>query len=201
MDFGNVCQNSSGFLNKVVGTLRRTVTWKCNLNVKSRNGKMKSYNVGILGNCCTHGAGICNMFKSRSDTRVIAAYESNPRRAKELQGVFGAPLSTSYEAVINHPEVDFVAVTCDPCDKAEMVERAAAVGKHIFLNKPLCESLNSARRIAAAVETHNVHFVHDIPMVRFIPVYARLLEEVQAGVHGEGDGLSSSLRDEFSDRF
>ena len=145
---------------------------------------MKSYNVGVLGNCCTHGAGICNMFKSRSDTRVIAAYEANPRRAEELRRVFGEPLSSSYETVINHPEVDFVAVTCDPCDKAEMVERAAAAGKHIFLNKPLCESLDSARRIAAEVRTHNVHFVHDIPMVRFIPVYARLLEEVQAGVHG-----------------
>ena len=83
---------------------------------------MKSYNVGVLGNCCTHGAGICNMFKGRSDTRVIAAYEENSRRAEELQHVFDAPLSTSYEAVINHPEVDFVAVTCDPCDKADMVE-------------------------------------------------------------------------------
>ena len=145
---------------------------------------MKSYNVGILGNCCTHGAGICRMFKDRSDTRVIAAYEENPRRAEELQGVFGATLASSYEAVIDHPAVDFVAVTCDPCDKAEMVESAAAAGKHILLNKPLCESLNSARRIAAAVKVHNVHFVHDIPMVRFVPVYARLLEEVRAGVHG-----------------
>ena len=145
---------------------------------------MKAYNVGILGNCCTHGAGICGTFKGRSDTRVIAAYEENSRRAEELQEVFGVPLSSSYEAVISHPEVDFVAVTCDPCDKADMVELAAAAGKHIFLNKPLCESLDSARRIARAVKTHNVHFVHDIPMVRFVPVYARLLEEVRAGVHG-----------------
>ena len=145
---------------------------------------MKLYNVGILGNCCTHGAGICSMFKGRSDTDVIAAYEENPRRAEELRQVFGAPLSSSYEAVINHPEVDFVAVTCDPCDKAEIVELAAAAGKHIFLNKPLCESLDSARHIAEAVRKHNVHFVHDIPMVRFIPVYARLLEEVRAAVHG-----------------
>ena len=124
------------------------------------------------------------MFKGRSDTRVIVAYEENPRRAEELQEVFGAPLSSAYEAVINHPEVDFVAVTCNPCDKAEMVERATAAGKHIFLNKPLCESLDSAHRIAKAVKIHNVYFVHDIPMVRFIPVYARLLEEVQTGVHG-----------------
>ena len=145
---------------------------------------MKSYNIGLLGNCCTHGAGICSMFKGRSDTRVIAAYEENPRRAEELRRVLGAPLSSSYEAVINHPEVDIVAITCDPCDKANMVEPAAAAGKHIFLNKPLCESLDSARRIAEAVGKHNVHFVHDIPMVRFVPVYARLLQDVQSGVHG-----------------
>ncbi len=145
---------------------------------------MKPYGVGILGNCCTHGAGICGMFKRRSDTRVIAAYEKTPRRAEELQGVFGAPLARSYEEVINHPDVDFVSITCDPCDKADMVETAAAAGKHIFLNKPLCESLDGTRRIAEAVKKYHVHFVHDIPMVRFIPIYARLLEEVQSGIHG-----------------
>lgn len=146
--------------------------------------KIKPYGVGILGNCCTHGEGICDMFKHRPDTRVIAAYEKNPRRAKELQQIFGAPLARSSEEVINHPDVDFVAITCDPCDKADVVETAAAAGKHIFLNKPLCESLDSARRIAEAVKTRNVYFVYDIPTVRLIPIYARLLEEVRTGAHG-----------------
>ena len=162
---------------------------------------MKSYNVGILGNCCTHGAGICSMFKGRSDTRVITAYEENPRRAEELQGVFGAALSTSYEAVVNHPEVDFVAVTCDPCDKAEMVERAAAAGKHIFLNKPLCESLDSARRIAEAVRNLQRPFRARYPDGSF---YTGLCETVGRGTDRSargGDGLSSSFRDEFSDGF
>jgi predicted dehydrogenase len=80
--------------------------------------------------------------------------------------------------------VDIVAVSSDPCDKADMVEKAAAAGKPIYLNKPFCDSLDNARRIAAAVEKHRVPLVHDIPMVRFIPVYARLLREVGAGKHG-----------------
>jgi len=145
---------------------------------------MASYGVGILGNCCTHGAGICAMFQGRPDTNVVAAFERNPRRAAELAEVLGRPLVASYEAVVEHPEVAFVAVTCDPGDKADMVERAAAAGKHIFLNKPLAESLDSARRIQAAVQRHGVQFVHDIPMVRFVPVYARLLDEVRAGKYG-----------------
>jgi predicted dehydrogenase len=146
---------------------------------------MKVYGVGILGNCCTHGAGVCSMFKARPETRVLAAYEKNPRRASELQEALGSPLAESYEAVIQNPSIEIVAVTCDPRDKAAMVEKAAAAGKHIFLNKPFCDSLDSARRIAAAVETHRVVLVHDIPMVRVVPVYARLLEEVRAGKHGK----------------
>ena len=86
--------------------------------------KMKVYGVGILGNCCTHGAGLCGMFTARNDTRVVAAYEAEPRRAAELCKTFGKPLAKSYDEVINHPEVDFVAVSCDPCDKADMVEKA-----------------------------------------------------------------------------
>lgn len=145
---------------------------------------MHVYGVGILGNCCTHGAGLCAMFKSRPDTRVIAAYEREPRRARELAENLGAPLAPSYEAVINSPSVDIAAISCDPCDKATMVEMAAQAGKHIFLNKPFCDSLENAHRIEKAVKEHPVWLVHDIPMVRSIPVFARLLEEVHAGKHG-----------------
>ena len=147
--------------------------------------KVKCYGVGVLGNCCTHGAGACGAFMRRTDTRVVAAYEKNERRAQELAKVLGAPLAKSYEDVIRRPEVDIVVVTCDPCDKAEMVEKAAAAGKHIWLNKPFCESLDSARRIAEAVREHKVWLVHDVPMVRFVPVYARLLEEVRSGKRGK----------------
>ena len=146
---------------------------------------MKSYNVGILGNCCTHGAGICNMLNQREDTNVVAAYEGNSRRAKELQSVFGRQLSSSYQEVMNNPDLDFVAVTCDPCDKANIVEQATTKGLHILLNKPLCDSLENAHRIMTAVKTNGVCFVYDIPMVRLIPAFAKLINQVNTGVHGK----------------
>lgn len=146
---------------------------------------MKTYGVGILGNCCTHGEGLCRMFQGRQDTRVVAGYEREPRRAAELAACLGGPLAVSYEEVAAHPEVDFVAVTSDPCDKADMVELAAAHGKHIFLNKPFCDNLDNARRIAASVARHGVKLVHDIPMVRGVPIFARLLEQVRAGQYGK----------------
>lgn len=146
---------------------------------------MKRYGVGILGNCCTHGAGICGMLRRRDDTRVVAAYEKGERRGRELAEALGAPLAASCHEVLAHPQVDVVAIASDPCDKAGLAEKAAASGKHILLNKPFCDNPASARRIRAAVAKHGVHLVHDIPMVRSVPVFARLLDEVRAGTHGK----------------
>ena len=97
----------------------------------------------------------------------------------------GRPLAPSYDAVIQDPAVDIVAISCDPCDKAAMVEKAATAGKAIFLNKPACDSLDAARRIAAAVKHHKVWLVLDIPMVRSVPVFARLLDERRTGSLGK----------------
>lgn len=163
--------------------------------------RTRTYGVGILGNCCTHGAGLCQQFRRHPRTRVVAAFEKDPHRAAELQGALGWPLSESYEAVIRHPEVDLVAVACDPCDKADLVEKAAAAGRHIFLNKPFCDSLDNARRIAAAVKRHDVVLVHDIPMVRLIPVYARLLSEVREGRHGRVMGYHHLFGMNFAPSF
>lgn len=123
------------------------------------------YGIGILGNRCTHGVGVCQSFQHDQRFNVITGYEANPRRQAELSLAIGRELVTSYQMVIERKDVDIVVITCDPCDKAQMVEAAAAAGKHIFLNKPLCESLDSARQIERTVERYSIQFVYDILMV------------------------------------
>jgi predicted dehydrogenase len=134
---------------------------------QQRSRRRETYGVGVLGNCCTHGVALCSAFIKHPRTRVVAAFEKNPRRAEELAEVLGQPLEKSYDAVIGHTEVDFVVVTCDPCEKAALVEKAAGSGKHVFLNKPGCDNLDNARKIVAAVEQYPIYLVYDIPMVRF----------------------------------
>ena len=110
-------------------------------------------------------------------------------------------LVPSPEALIDDPTIEIVALACSPHEKANWVERAAAAGKHIFLNKPMCESLDSARRIKAAVETHGVQLVHDISVVRFHPVTAKLLAEVRAGSLGHPIHYAASYGMTFSADF
>lgn len=161
----------------------------------------RRYRVGVLGNCCTHGEFVVDALRKEAGAELVAGWEVDPRRAPALARALGVPLRPEPDSLVGDPAIDVVALCCDPCDKAHWVEQAAAAGKHIFLNKPFCESLESARRIEAAVERHGVQLVHDIVAVRFHPVTAKLLAEVRDGKYGEPVHHAHSFGMTFSHDF
>ena len=140
--------------------------------------------VGVLGNCCTHGEFVVAALRAEPGAELVAGSEDDPRRTGALADALGMPLRATHDELVDDPEIDVVAISCDPGEKAHWVERAAEAGKHVFLNKPMCESLDSARRIVAAVAEHGIQLVHDIIVIRFNPVTAKLLDEVRQGVYG-----------------
>lgn len=157
--------------------------------------------VGILGNCCTHGAGLAASLRHRPDVRIVAGYDPDPRRGPELAEAMQAPLAESFEEVAHNPRIEVLVIATDPCDKALMVELAAAAGKHVLLNKPFADSLDNARRIVSAVERSGIVLVHDIPMVRGLPVYAKLKQEVVAGLYGRPISYAHSFGMTFAHDF
>jgi predicted dehydrogenase len=132
-----------------------------------------------------HGEFVVAALREEPGAELVAGWEADPRRGPALERALGVELAPTPEALVEDPRIEVVAICCDPCDKADWVERAAAAGKHVFLNKPFAESLESARRIEAAVDRYRVQLVHDIPMVRFAPATAKLLEDVRGGAYGE----------------
>ena len=141
--------------------------------------------VGILGNCCTHGAGAAQHFRRDPRTEVVTGYEARSPRAEELEQAMDAPLANSYEQVVKDPRVQIAVVTADPCDKAHMVELAAAQGKALFVNKPLAHTPSAARRIVEAARRHAVPTVFDAPMVKSLPAFDKLMREMRDGLHGK----------------
>ena len=132
-----------------------------------------------------HGEFVVAALREEAGAELVAGWEADPRRGPALERALGVGLAPTPEALVEDPRIQILAICCDPCDKAHWVERAAAAGKHVFLNKPFAESLESARRIEAAVDRNRVQLVHDIPMVRFAPATAKVLEEVRGGAYGE----------------
>ena len=142
------------------------------------------YRVGILGNCCTHGAGAAQHFRRDPRTQVVTGYEARSPRAEELEQAMNAPLARSYEQVAQDPRVQIAVVTADPCDKAHMVELAAAQGKALFVNKPLSHTPSAARHIVETARRYNAPAVFDAPMVKSLPAFDKLMREVWDGRHG-----------------
>ena len=164
-------------------------------------GEAGGYRVAVLGNCCTHGEFVVAALKAEAGAELVGGWEGDPRRRPGLATALGMDLAAAPEALIEDPRVDIVALACSPHDKADWVERAAAAGKHIFLNKPMCESLTSARRIKTAVEAHDVRLVHDISVIRFHPVTAKLMADARAGALGRPIHYAASYGMTFSADF
>lgn len=160
------------------------------------------YGIGILGNCCTHGEFVAMALKQESQAKIVAAWEDDPRRKAGLADITGLALQPSAEALLDNPEIDIIAIACSPHEKAGWVEKAAQAGKHIFLNKPLAESLDSAQRIEKAVGDNNIQFVYDIPVImRFHPVTAKILDEARAGSYGRPINYTHTFSFTFSTDF
>lgn len=162
----------------------------------------RTYGVGILGNCCTHGEFVAADLRGEPRARLVAGAEPDTRRAPGLAAAIGRELAPSPEALLDDPAVEILALACSPHEKAGWVERAAAAGKHVFLNKPLAESVASARRIERAVADGRIRLVFDIPAIgRFHPLTARLLEQVRAGRYGRPISYAHSFGFTFSTDF
>ncbi|MFN8454474.1 MAG: Gfo/Idh/MocA family oxidoreductase [Anaerolineae bacterium] len=162
----------------------------------------KLYGVGILGNCCTHGEFVAFALKQEPQAKIIAGWEDDPRRSQGLAGSIGLELAASAEALLNNREIDIIALACSPHQKAAWVEKAAQAGKHIFLNKPMAESLDSAHRIEQAIKDYPVQLVYDIPVIaRFHPLTAKILGEVRAGQYGRPLNYIHSFSFTFSTDF
>ncbi len=98
----------------------------------------------------------------------------------------------SYEAVIQHPDVDVVYIPLPNGQHQRWVEAAAAAGKHVLCEKPLAPSPDEARAMAAACESAGV-LLAEAWMTPFGPRWADLLGRAAAGELGAVDHIDTAF--------
>jgi myo-inositol 2-dehydrogenase/D-chiro-inositol 1-dehydrogenase len=81
--------------------------------------------------------------------RVVDAVEEAARATGERLGV---AWSTDYEDLLRDPELDAVVLVTPTSFHAEMIERAAAAGKHVFCEKPGALDLATMDQVLREVE-------------------------------------------------
>jgi predicted dehydrogenase len=140
--------------------------------------------LGILSFAHGHANVYCQVIKDFADAGLIAAWDDDPARGGAACERFGIPLYATPTAVIENPAVQAVIVTCETNRHADLIEQAAAAGKHILCQKPLATTLEDCDRIIAAVNQHGVKFSMAYQM-RHDPVNQKIKELLEAGAVGK----------------
>ncbi len=113
------------------------------------------------------------------DARLTVTYDAERSRAEKMAAYHDAHAARDLDALLE--EVDVVWVCTWTAGHLAAVEAAADRGVAVFCEKPLAPNLDSAARVAAALE----RVPHQVGLVlRWAPVYRNLAARVASGEYG-----------------
>jgi myo-inositol 2-dehydrogenase/D-chiro-inositol 1-dehydrogenase len=122
---------------------------------------------------------------------VLAICRRNEPQLHQLADRFRiAKRYTDYRHVLDQKDIDAVLIATGPEAQPQIVMDAAAAGKHVFVEKPMADSLVLARRMADAIQAAEVHFQIGFNK-RFYYGYRQAKQLIQKGELGTVSGISA----------
>src|SRR4030065_484877 len=156
---------------------------------------MKKVKIGVIGTGRIGKVHIATLVQNVPQADVVAVADVNLTSANEVAKAFGiTSVFTSYADVLNHPDVEAVAI-CSPTDThARYIVEAAKAGKHIFCEKPVDLSLDIIKGAIDAVQKAGVKLMVGFNR-RFDPNFLKIKQLVMEGKIGEPHILKITYRD------
>jgi predicted dehydrogenase len=116
--------------------------------------------VGIMGFAHGHVGAYCTQWLGNPDQGVVlaAGWDHDGARLAQRAADYRLQPYASLDAFLAHPGLQAVVIGAETSRHADLVERAAAAGKMIALQKPLALTLDEGERIVAAVAKAGVPF-------------------------------------------
>ncbi|HOU14661.1 MAG TPA: Gfo/Idh/MocA family oxidoreductase [Anaerolineae bacterium] len=148
--------------------------------------KKNIVNVGIFGFAHGHVNAYCNRWREHPEmgARVVAGWDHDAARLQKNCADYGLRAYADADALLADPDVQAVIVSAETSLHADLVERAAAAGKAIVLQKPMALTLPEADRIVAAVERSGAPFTMAWQM-RVDPQNVQIKALLQSGELGQ----------------
>ena len=146
--------------------------------------------IGVIG----LGMAVTPHAKSLRDLakRVSVAYAYSPSEARRRKFAenFDFPLTDRLETILEDRSVDAVLILTPPNTHLELVERCAAAGKHILLEKPLEITLIRAEQLVQKAKNVTLGIVLQH---RFRPAAEKMHELIASGKLGKLVSASASI--------
>jgi phthalate 4,5-cis-dihydrodiol dehydrogenase len=130
------------------------------------------------------GHGHARAIAETRGAQLVAVFDADRERADAFAEQHGCLAFTSRDAALERTDVDLVMVALPNFLHEQATVAAASAGKHIFLEKPMADTLEECDRMLAAVERGGVHLLVAHSQ-RYFASTIRARELVQDGSLGQ----------------
>lgn len=154
---------------------------------------MKKHRVGIAGLGMALKPHLSSLEELGDRVEIAAGYTPSPERRKAFTVSHKHAVTDDFDTILNDRSIDVVFILTPPMSHLELVERCAAAGKHVLLEKPLDVSGERALAAVKAMEKANRKFA--IMLQHRFRVASRVLAKaVRSGELGPLISGSASIR-------
>ncbi len=123
--------------------------------------------------------------KTVPDAEILAVASPTEGHAREFAEQHGIPNHfTDYRKILEMDEIDMIALGIPNDLHCQATVDAAAAGKHVVCEKPMCLNLDEADRMIDACEKANVKLMYAEELC-FAPKYVRLKQLLDEGALGD----------------
>lgn len=144
---------------------------------------MKELGIGLIG-CGRFGQHLARNVQTIDGARVVAVTDRNLEIAGVVAQELGATCHPTLDALLADSRVDSVIVAIPHSYHEQAVVATAKAQKHIFCEKPIAVTIESAYRMIEAAEHARVKLMVG-QVVRLYPLFRRVAEIVDEGAIGQ----------------
>jgi predicted dehydrogenase len=119
----------------------------------------KTVHIALVG-VANHGHTILTAINKAPNLTLVACYDINPEANAACAANHGCTAHSSYEALLADPQVEAVALVTPNHLHAAQIEAAFAAGKHVFVDKPITNTVTEGKRaVAQATQAGKILYV------------------------------------------
>ena len=147
--------------------------------------------IGILG-VGGHGHTIRRSIQACQDFDIVACFDPNTDALNEAAAALGCTPVHSEEEILQNPDLKAVAIVSPNHLHRRQAEIAAAQGKHIFLEKPIANTVEDGRAIVQAAREAGV-ILQVGHHVRKYAAFRHAKELIESGKLGKIVGIEGNF--------
>lgn len=116
---------------------------------------------------------------------IYAVCDCEEDRCEEMKETFGCKTYTRIEDIVEDPEVEVIDIATRSCDHYKHAKTALDAGKTVFLEKPMCETYEEAKRLIELSEKYGNQKLFIRHNRRFEAKFMHLKKIIDSGILGD----------------